>query len=94
MIRHRRIRTCTQYEREFVQRYLRQRRRFCGIDPKYLVGGGLCCHVDAGRMSLGTEARMNYPSKLGGNWEWRLKEEDMSEPLAAKLRELNQLYLR
>jgi len=45
-------------------------------------------------LSLGTEARMNFPSKLGGNWEWRMKEEDLSRELAGKLRELNELYLR
>ena len=45
-------------------------------------------------LSLGTEARMNFPSRLGGNWEWRMKEEDMSESLAERLGELNELYLR
>ena len=45
-------------------------------------------------LRLGTEARMNYPSRLGGNWEWRMKEEDLSNELAGRLRELNELYLR
>ena len=45
-------------------------------------------------LRLGTEARMNYPSRLGGNWEWRLSEADMSEELAAKFKEFNELYLR
>lgn len=45
-------------------------------------------------LSLGTEARMNYPSRLGGNWEWRMKEENMNNELARKLRELHELYLR
>ncbi|MCI0550749.1 MAG: 4-alpha-glucanotransferase [Anaerolineae bacterium] len=45
-------------------------------------------------LSLGTEARMNFPSRLGGNWEWRIKEEDMSEALAKRLGEFNELYLR
>jgi 4-alpha-glucanotransferase len=45
-------------------------------------------------LSLGTEARMNYPSRLGGNWEWRMKEEDLSVELAGRLREFNELYLR
>ena len=45
-------------------------------------------------ISLGTEARMNFPSRLGGNWEWRLKEEDFSNDLAKRLREFNELYLR
>jgi len=45
-------------------------------------------------LGLGGEARMNYPSKLGGNWEWRMGEDDFSEATAAKLRDLNYLYLR
>jgi 4-alpha-glucanotransferase len=45
-------------------------------------------------LRLGTEARMNYPSRLGGNWEWRLSEADMSEELAKKFKEFNELYLR
>jgi len=45
-------------------------------------------------LGLGTEARMNYPSRLGGNWEWRMSEEDLSSELAGRLRELNDLYLR
>jgi 4-alpha-glucanotransferase len=45
-------------------------------------------------LNLGTEARMNYPSKLGGNWEWRMREEDLSESLLKRLLELNYLYSR
>ena len=42
----------------------------------------------------GHDARMNFPSRLGGNWEWRMNEDDMSGELAEKLRELNELFLR
>ncbi len=45
-------------------------------------------------LALGGEARMNFPSRLGGNWEWRMNEADMSEELAKSLKELNELYLR
>lgn len=45
-------------------------------------------------LSLGTEARMNFPSRLGGNWEWRMQEDDLEEALAERLREFNELYLR
>jgi 4-alpha-glucanotransferase len=45
-------------------------------------------------LSLGTEARMNFPSKLGGNWEWRMQLEDMNNELAGRLHELNKLYSR
>jgi 4-alpha-glucanotransferase len=45
-------------------------------------------------LNLGGEARMNYPSRLGGNWEWRMSRDDLSPELAERLRELNWLYLR
>ena len=45
-------------------------------------------------LNLGTDARMNFPSRLGGNWEWRMREEDMNPNLAYRLRELNELYSR
>ena len=45
-------------------------------------------------LRLDTEARMNYPSRLGGNWEWRMTEDDLSEALARRLEEFNELYLR
>ncbi len=45
-------------------------------------------------LNLGTEARMNYPSRLGGNWEWRMKGEALSADLQARIKELNWLYQR
>lgn len=45
-------------------------------------------------LGLGGEARMNFPSKLGGNWEWRMSEADFREDLAAGLRDLNWMTLR
>jgi 4-alpha-glucanotransferase len=45
-------------------------------------------------LGLGGEARMNFPSRLGGNWHWRMAEDDMSESLASRLQELNELYFR
>jgi 4-alpha-glucanotransferase len=45
-------------------------------------------------LSLGTEARMNFPSKLGGNWSWRLRDHQLSPELQAQLREINYLYRR
>ncbi len=45
-------------------------------------------------LSCGTEARMNYPSRLGGNWEWRMLRTDLGDALQARLKEMNWLYLR
>ena len=45
-------------------------------------------------LRLGAEARMNFPSRLGGNWEWRMPVNAMSEELQGNIRELNWLYYR
>jgi 4-alpha-glucanotransferase len=45
-------------------------------------------------LGLGGEARMNFPSRLGGNWEWRMGEDDLSDSLAGRLKEMNELYSR
>ena len=38
-------------------------------------------------LELGSEARINTPSTLGGNWEWRMKAEACSKELAVKIAE-------
>jgi 4-alpha-glucanotransferase len=45
-------------------------------------------------LGLGSEARMNRPSTLGGNWTWRMREEALAEETAARLGELAALYGR
>jgi 4-alpha-glucanotransferase len=45
-------------------------------------------------LNLGTGARMNFPSRLGGNWEWRMAEDSLNGELQEKIRELNWLYQR
>ncbi len=41
-------------------------------------------------LSLGTEARMNYPGRLGGNWCWRMSGDALSGELVEKLKNLNE----
>jgi len=45
-------------------------------------------------MSLGNEARMNFPSKESGNWQWRYTPEMLTDAFAARLRELTEIYDR
>jgi 4-alpha-glucanotransferase len=85
------------HEREFAQRYL----RVDGSDFAWdLIRGvwesvaNLAIAPMQDLLNLGNEARMNYPSRLGGNWAWRMKEDDLNDELAGKLRELNWLYAR
>ncbi|HEX5727233.1 MAG TPA: 4-alpha-glucanotransferase [Longimicrobiaceae bacterium] len=39
-------------------------------------------------LGLGSEARMNTPGTVEGNWEWRFREGDLTPELAGRLREL------
>ena len=45
-------------------------------------------------LELGSEARINTPSTLGGNWEWRMDSSDCTPQLAARMLELAQVYGR
>lgn len=45
-------------------------------------------------LDLGSEARMNIPSTLGGNWEWRIKSGQLTNELAKKIYDLTKLYGR
>ncbi len=45
-------------------------------------------------LGLGSEARMNTPSTIGGNWNWQMLEGDLNSELALRLRKMNQIYGR
>jgi 4-alpha-glucanotransferase len=45
-------------------------------------------------MSLGNEARMNYPGKEGGWWTWRYTQEMLTDFIAYRLREISELFER
>ncbi|AFZ29826.1 4-alpha-glucanotransferase [Gloeocapsa sp. PCC 7428] len=45
-------------------------------------------------LGLPTEARMNYPSKPEGNWEWRYTSDDLTSELRDRLKSLTELYGR
>ena len=45
-------------------------------------------------IGLGSEARMNTPSTLGGNWEWRATEDQINNALAKRLYKYMEMYGR
>lgn len=45
-------------------------------------------------LDLGTEARMNYPGRPSGNWDWRYRPINLTEELSQRIKELNYLYSR
>ena len=45
-------------------------------------------------LRLGSEARMNFPGKLGGWWSWRFTWNQVDPGLASHYKELARLYER
>jgi len=45
-------------------------------------------------LCLGSEARMNTPSTVGGNWQWRVRSECINTWLAGVLKEETEIYGR
>ena len=45
-------------------------------------------------LGLGNEARMNFPSTVNGNWQWRAKNDYLCDKLADKIKYYTALYKR
>ena len=45
-------------------------------------------------LELDGKARMNLPSTIGGNWQWRMTQEELSPEVEAELLDLTRLYRR
>lgn len=84
-------------ERDFARRYLGVDGRDFAWDLIRAIWKSVAVFAVAPMqdvLSLDGSARMNFPSKLGGNWEWRMSEDDFREDLAAGLRDLNWMTFR
>ena len=45
-------------------------------------------------LGLGSEARMNTPGILGGNWQWRMLPGQITDELTARIARMTSLYGR
>ncbi len=45
-------------------------------------------------LGLGTHARMNFPGKPEGNWEWRYRADELNDEVRDRLRDLTKLFGR
>lgn len=45
-------------------------------------------------LNLGSSARINFPSTLGGNWVWRMKKKQFSDSVADEIARVTKLYGR
>ena len=85
------------HERAYALRYLRSNGVHIAWD---LIEAAMASVADTtvlpvqDVLELGTEARMNYPGRPHGNWEWRLLPGQLTEAHATRLRELVEVYGR
>ena len=45
-------------------------------------------------LRLGPEGRINIPSTIGGNWDWRVCQEDFTVDLEERLLSVTETYFR
>ena len=86
-----------EHERDFARRYLDTDGNNFAWELTRAAWSSVAVYAIAPMqdlLGLGTEARMNFPSTLGGNWSWRVSWEELSQELQGRIRELNYLYLR
>ncbi len=82
----------------FAKKYLGVKRNAAICDS--LIRAALGCVADTAvipiqdYLELGGEARINTPSTLGGNWEWRMGHDALTKELSARMLELARLYGR
>lgn len=86
-------------DRKFAKKYM-------GLNKKEGVCGGLIRTAFASvsdlvviqmqdYLELGSEARMNIPSTIGGgNWAWRMSENDLTPELSKRIRKYAETYFR
>ncbi len=88
-------------DRDFCDRYLNLKK--CGSKEEVkweFIRAVLSCVADLAvipmqdYLGLGSEARINIPSTLGGNWTWRMKRGAFTKELALEIREMSELYGR
>lgn len=90
-------RSATEYERDFIRRYLARSGDDIAWDMIRAVWGSVAAYALAPMqdlLSFGSEARMNFPGRASGNWSWRMESWALSDLLRDRLKDMNYLYNR
>jgi 4-alpha-glucanotransferase len=90
-------RTCPHHERDFYHRYLGRDNANVPGDMIRAIWSSVAVFAIAPLqdfLGMGSEARMNFPGKVGGYWTWRMDESHLNDWLMGRLKEMNWLYER
>lgn len=89
--------TAPKQEQELARKYLNATARnlpWAMIRMLWASGANTVVAPMQDLLSLGPEARMNFPGTLGGNWIWRVLDDQLNDELREKLLEFNTIYDR
>jgi 4-alpha-glucanotransferase len=84
-------------ERDFFRRYVGRSGENVAWDMIRAVWSSVAMFAIAPLqdfLSLDTEARMNFPGKPAGNWDWRVGSDALSAQLSSSIHDYNWLYSR
>jgi 4-alpha-glucanotransferase len=90
-------RTAPPGERDFYHHYINRDNNDVPGDMLRAIWGSVAVFAVAPMqdfLRLGTEARMNFPGKVGGFWSWRMDDGALSDNLKHYLHELNWVFQR
>ncbi|HEV3447783.1 MAG TPA: 4-alpha-glucanotransferase [Gemmataceae bacterium] len=90
-------RSIQEHERRFLHRYLGRDGHDVAWDLMRLAWSSVADYALAPLqdvLSLGTEARMNFPGRPSGNWAWRYKAEMLTPALLDRLADMTDVYWR
>jgi 4-alpha-glucanotransferase len=86
-----------EHERRFLRRYLGRDSHEVAWDLIRAAWSSVADYALAPLqdvLSLGTEARMNFPGRPSGNWSWRFTPEMLSQGVLDRLADLTEVYWR
>lgn len=90
--------TCSQKERDQADHYLNRQE---GESPVHAYHRGIASSVSRlaiytmqDLLNLDNRARMNEPSTIGGNWQWRMREDAITKEVEDDLLDLTLTYYR
>jgi len=89
--------SASEEERDHVRRYLARDGSDIAWDMirlAYASVADMAIATMQDLMRLGNEARMNYPSRASGNWQWRYTPDMLTDEIAEWLAEITELYGR
>lgn len=92
------VNSLSRKEKKFCREYLNVKR--CKDIPRGLIRAAWSSIADTAIaqmqdfLELDSSARMNIPSTLGGNWQWRLSGDELTDELAEEIAQLTRTYRR